>query len=130
MSRIRRYGGAVLRRLGFRRPSPASGKEFADAVYVRYGLQAGDNAPNETVQMWLDFALSSVERGRSAVAAMGGRSVFGAARVLDVGCAYGGFLVAAAEAGARLLAGIDLNDELLSLARLQLADYQITATLD
>jgi len=80
--------------------------------------------------MWLDFSLSSVERGRYAVAAMGGRSVFRAARVLDVGCAYGGFLVAASEAGARLLAGIDINDELLKLASLQLADYGVAATLD
>ena len=64
MSAIRRYGGAVLRRLGFRRPAPASGQAFTDAVCVRYGLQPGDPAPNETVQMWLDFSLSSVERGQ------------------------------------------------------------------
>jgi 2-polyprenyl-3-methyl-5-hydroxy-6-metoxy-1,4-benzoquinol methylase len=130
VSAIRRYGGAVLRRLGFRRPAPASGQAFTDAVCVRYGLQPGDPAPNETVQMWLDFSLSSVDRGRYAVAAMGGPSVFRGARVLDVGCAYGGFLVAASEAGARLLAGIDVNDELLKLARLQLADYRVSAALD
>ena len=130
MSTLRRYGGAVLRRLGFRRPPPASGSAFSDAVYLRYGLEPGAPAPSETVQMWLDFSLSSVDRGRYAVTAMGGSSVFRGARVLDVGCAYGGFLVAASEAGARLLAGIDVNEELLKLARLQLADYRKSATLD
>lgn len=130
MSTIRRYAGAVLRRLGFRRPPPASGRAFSDAVYLRYGLQPGEPVPNETVQMWLDFSLTSVDRGRYAVAALGGPSLFRGARVLDVGCAYGGFLVAASEAGARLLAGIDVNEELLKLARLQLADYRKSATLD
>jgi SAM-dependent methyltransferase len=61
---------------------------------------------------------------------MGGRSAFGRSRVLDVGCAYGGFLVAAAEAGAGLLAGIDVDDGLLKLAKLQLADHRVAATLD
>jgi SAM-dependent methyltransferase len=79
--------------------------------------------------MWLDFTLSSVERGRVAVAAMGGPSVFSGRRVLDVGCAYGGFLVAAAEAGAAQVVGIDINPELLDLARLQLADHHINAEL-
>ena len=130
MSILRRYGGTALRRLGFRRPAPVSGRAFTDAVSLRYGLEPGAPAPNETVQMWLDFSLSSVDRSRYAVTAMGGPSVFRGARVLDVGCAYGGFLVAASEAGARVLAGIDVNEELLKLARLQLADYRKSATLD
>ncbi len=130
MSRIRRYGGAVLRRLGLRKPPPDPGREFSDAVYRRYGLQPGEEVHDETVQMWLDFSLSSVERGRYAVAAMGGRPAFRGTRVLDVGCAYGGFLVAAAEAGARSLAGIDINDELLTLAKLQLADHRVDAGLE
>ena len=79
--------------------------------------------------MWLDFALSSVARGRQVVATMGGRPVFGGRRVIDIGCAYGGFLVAAAEAGAKQVTGIDIDSSLLELARLQLSDYQREADL-
>lgn len=56
---------------------------------------------------------------------MGGRSTFGRKRVLDVGCAYGGFLVAAAEAGASRVVGIDINPELLALAELQMEDHAV-----
>jgi SAM-dependent methyltransferase len=80
--------------------------------------------------MWLDFALTSVGRGRDAVRRMGGRKVFEGRDVLDVGCAYGGFLVAAKEAGAASVAGIDIDPGLLDLARLLLADYEVEATLE
>jgi len=126
---IRRYGGAALRRLGLRRPSPPPGTAFQDAVYRRYGLEPGAEVADETVEMWLSFSLSSVERGRYAVDAMGGRPAVRGSRVLDVGCAYGGFLVAAAEAGARALTGIDISEDLLGLARLQLADNGVNADL-
>jgi SAM-dependent methyltransferase len=122
-------GGAVLRRLGLRRRRPV-GRSYVDATYARFQLEPGMAAPNATVQMWLDFALGSVDRGRVAVAAMGGRRAFRRKRVLDVGCAYAGFLIASAEAGATKLVGIDIDAGLLDLARLQLADYRKQATLE
>ena len=50
------------------------------------------------------------------------------ANYLDIGCAYGGFLVAFAEQGARVT-GIDIDPGLLALARHNLADRQVDAPL-
>jgi SAM-dependent methyltransferase len=79
--------------------------------------------------MWIDFTLTSVERGRQAVQTMGGSAAFAGRAVLDVGCAYGGFLVAAAKAGAKRVVGIDIDPSLLDLARLQLADHHTRADI-
>jgi 2-polyprenyl-3-methyl-5-hydroxy-6-metoxy-1,4-benzoquinol methylase len=49
-------------------------------------------------------------------------------RVLDVGCAYGGPLVAFAERGARVT-GIDLNEQLLALAQVNLRERGLDADL-
>ncbi|MGQ0847994.1 MAG: class I SAM-dependent methyltransferase [Actinomycetota bacterium] len=104
------------------------GDSFRRAVLHRYGVVT-DKVDDPIVQMWLDFSLSSVERGRYAVSAMGGPRVFRNRGVMDVGCAYGGFLVAAAEAGAASVVGIDIDPGLLDLARLQLADHGVRGRL-
>lgn len=97
-------------------------------MLARYALREPDDA-DPKVRMWLDFALSSVERGRLAIQTLGGRAAVRGASVLDVGCAYGGFLVAAREAGAASACGIDLAADLLELARRQLSDYRVRAEL-
>lgn len=114
----------VVRRLR-RRPQ---GDRFEAAALGRYGVETR-TVDDPTVQMWIDFTLGSVERGRQAVTAMGGRPAFGGRSVLDVGCAYGGFLVAATEAGARRVVGIDIDPKLLDLARLQLDDHHVRAEI-
>jgi 2-polyprenyl-3-methyl-5-hydroxy-6-metoxy-1,4-benzoquinol methylase len=76
------------------------------------------------VTKWLAYALSTNERGEalaSAVERFLDRSDWSGARVLDVGCAYGGVLRAFARRGAQVL-GIDSNERLLSLATANLAD--------
>jgi len=105
------------------------GDSFEQAVLAGHNLQSACGASDEIVRTWVDFALSSVERGRHAVQLMGGRRALREKRVLDVGCAYGGFLVAASQAGAREVIGIDISSELLDLARIQLKDYGIEAEL-
>jgi SAM-dependent methyltransferase len=115
----------VVRRV---KPKPAPGNSFEAAALGRYGVDTR-TVDDPTVQMWIDFTLSSVERGRQAVAAMGGRHAFEGRSVLDVGCAYGGFLVAAFEAGARRVVGIDIDPKLLVLARLQLEDHHVGAEI-
>jgi SAM-dependent methyltransferase len=79
--------------------------------------------------MWADFTLTSVERGWRAVETLGVGS-FRGKRVLDVGSAYGGFLIAAKHAGAQDLVGIDIDPKLLDLARLLLVDHNIEARLE
>ncbi len=115
----------VVRRL---RPQPAAGITFKAAALKRYKVDT-DRVEDPTVQMWIDFTLSSVERGRQAVASMGGAEAFAGRKVLDVGCAYGGFLVAAREAGAGRVVGVDIDSKLIDLARLQLADHQVSGEL-
>jgi 2-polyprenyl-3-methyl-5-hydroxy-6-metoxy-1,4-benzoquinol methylase len=115
----------VIRRL---RPKPAPGNTFKTAALSRYKVDS-ERVDDPTVQMWIDFTLSSVERGRQAVASMGGVASFAGRKVLDVGCAYGGFLVAAREAGARRVVGVDLDSKLIDLARLQLADHHVSGEL-
>ena len=61
---------------------------------------------------------------------LGGPGGFRGKRVLDVGAAYGGFLVAAAHAGATELVGVDVDSKLLDLARLLLADHEVQARLE
>ena len=115
----------VVRRL---LPKPPIGDSFKAGALRRYGVDT-DRVDDPTVQMWIDFTLSSVERGRHAVTSMGGMEAFAGRQVLDVGCAYGGFLVAAKEAGAGRVVGVDINSKLIDLARLQLDDHHVSGEL-
>lgn len=110
-------------------PPPAPGASFREGVLARFGVGSASEVSDPTVGMWLEFALSSLERGRQAVWRMGGTGAFFRRRVLDVGCAYGGFLVAAREAGAREVVGVDIDAGLIELARRQLADHRVEGEL-
>lgn len=73
-------------------------------------------ADDPCLPMYMEFALSSNARGRAVAAAMAQHVDLKGKRVLDIGCAYGGFLVAFAELGAEPV-GFDINPALLGLAR-------------
>jgi len=105
-----------------------SGDQFRQAVLEHYGVQDLDHL-DPTRRMWADFTLGSVERGATAVEMMGGATAFKGKRVLDVGCAQGGFAVAAARAEAAEVVGIDVNPKVFETAPLLLADYQVEADL-
>lgn len=107
-------------------PPVPSGDHFRTAVLRGLGVEDISTLP-PTERMWAEFRLTAVERGWNAVELLGGRAVFRRKRVLDVGCAYGGFLVAAAHAGAKEVVGIDIDRELLDQASLLLNDYRVTA---
>lgn len=117
---------AAYRRLRSRRSVSST---FRSEILRRYGVESAEELSDPTVRMWLDFALSTVERGREAVRRMGGHGTFSKREVLDVGCAYGGFLVAANEAGALSVTGIDINQGLLDTARLLMSDHRVDAEL-
>lgn len=109
-------------------PAP-QGDSFQKAVLSSYEVEDIGQL-NPTRQMWAEFTLTSVERGWRAIETLGGAGGFRGKRVLDVGSAYGGFLVAAAHAGATELVGIDVDSKLLDLARLLLADHHVEARLE
>lgn len=109
-------------------PPVATGNAFRTAVRQSFGVEdVASLGPTE--RMWAEFRLNSAERGWNAVELLGGPPAFRGKRVLDVGCAYGGFLVAAAHAGAREAVGIDVDPELLDLAGLLLSDHGTSADL-
>ena len=65
--------------------------------------------------MYFNFALSANERGRKAADFIESIVPLKGKRALDVGCAYGGFVVALSERGADSM-GIDIDPTLLALA--------------
>jgi len=118
----------------FRTPSPViggppQGDSFRRAVLAHYGVEDSASLP-ETQKMWADFTLTAAERGFTAVGMLGGTYALKGKRVLDVGCGYGGFMVAAGRAGAREVVGIDTNPRVLELAPLLLSDYEVEARLE
>ena len=80
--------------------------------------------------MYLDFALSTVWRALRIRDFVAQRTSLAGKRYLDVGCAYGGFLAAFADAGASEVAGFDFNPQLLDYARALLADYGVAARIE
>jgi 2-polyprenyl-3-methyl-5-hydroxy-6-metoxy-1,4-benzoquinol methylase len=80
------------------------------------------------VSMYFEFAITTNERGRAVAALLKSLKELRGANYLDIGCAYGGFLVAFAEQGAQVT-GIDIDPGLLALARHNLADHQVEAPL-
>jgi 2-polyprenyl-3-methyl-5-hydroxy-6-metoxy-1,4-benzoquinol methylase len=78
--------------------------------------------------MYFEFAISCNERGERVARILGSRMPLWRKRLLDIGCAYGGFLVAFARRGADVT-GIDLDEHLLRLARANFRDHEMEAPL-
>jgi 2-polyprenyl-3-methyl-5-hydroxy-6-metoxy-1,4-benzoquinol methylase len=76
------------------------------------------------IEMYFTFALTSNDRGRRAAQLLTRDGDVKGKRFLDVGCAYGGFLVAMGELGARPV-GIDLMERLLLLAQENFRDHLV-----
>ena len=73
------------------------------------------------LSMYLEFALSTNERGRKVADLIETMTPLAGKRTLDVGCAYGGFLVAMAERGASPT-GFDIDPYWLGLGAHNFAD--------
>jgi polysaccharide pyruvyl transferase CsaB len=84
---------------------------------------------NPCLPMYFEFAITCNARGRQVVEILRGHTaLLHGKRYLDVGCAYGGFLVAFAEQGSQVT-GIDIDEMLLRLARTNLRDNQLDVPL-
>jgi 2-polyprenyl-3-methyl-5-hydroxy-6-metoxy-1,4-benzoquinol methylase len=100
-----------------------NGRYFrALAVHLR-GLR--DDPRLETV---FQFAISCNERGEKVARMLARHVPLAGKRYLDIGCAYGGFLIAFAHHGAEVT-GIDLDPLLLELARANFEDHGMSARL-
>ena len=106
-----------------------TGKRFTRA-YIDYfesehGLSLESerdwNGLSETHRMWFDFALSTNMRGRDLIRYLERYKRFRQARYLDIGCGYGGFLIAAARRGASCV-GIEPDSLRAGFSRQNVAD--------
>jgi SAM-dependent methyltransferase len=125
---------ASMSRVGerFRRFRAPDREAFFDALTAHFaGL-----VEHPCLEMYFEYAITSADRGRAVAERLSRRPevsrafgrLGGRPRVLDVGCAFGGFLVAFGEKGARVT-GIDVNEALLRLAIVQLKERGIDADL-
>lgn len=92
-------------------------RQFYEAVVV-HNLPSADN-PN--IKMWMEYALSTNTRVRNITGLIEKYISIKGKRCLDVGCAYGGMLIAMAERGA-FPVGIDICEDYLELAKANFAD--------
>jgi 2-polyprenyl-3-methyl-5-hydroxy-6-metoxy-1,4-benzoquinol methylase len=105
----------------------AGSEEFFEAL-ARHFAHLSDHP---VLPLHFEYAVTANDRGRAAARRLAGLLEGGhrrgllrraAARVLDVGCAYGGFLVAFAEAGAKVT-GIEKDERYVRLAGLNLREH-------
>ena len=105
----------------------AGSEEFFEAL-SRHFAHLSDHP---VLPLHFEYAVTANDRGRAAARRLAGLLESGrrrgflrraAPRVLDVGCAYGGFLVAFAEAGAKVT-GIEKDERYVRLAGLNLREH-------
>jgi 2-polyprenyl-3-methyl-5-hydroxy-6-metoxy-1,4-benzoquinol methylase len=111
---------------------PPRGDGFFEAL-ARHKAHLVDHP---CLPLHFEYAVSANERGRRSAARILRAAPFSRRtrrrlrrpRVLDIGCAYGGFLVAFAERGARVT-GIELDRRYLELAQINLREQGVDAHL-
>jgi glycosyltransferase involved in cell wall biosynthesis/SAM-dependent methyltransferase len=102
---------------------------FLRMLGQHFEFQRVEDIQDATKRMWVEFALSSNERGRVVVHEIQRYTKVRGKKCLDIGCAYGGFLAAFAGGGAKRVVGVDINPILLQLAAANLEDCRVNATL-
>jgi len=98
---------------------------FCNAQHVVLSKPGDFHALSPTQKMWLHYALSTNLRGRDIIAVLERYGTVRGARYLDVGCGFGGSIVAAANAGANCV-GLELDPERVAFSRRNVADLGLT----
>ena len=129
--RVERAIREIGRGLGVVNPAPLSGpgELFRALLCQQYGVAHLEDMKDPRLQMYVDYALSTVRRGEDVRNFVATLAPVRDSRYLDVGCAYGGFLAAFAAGGAREVVGIDISDHLLDYARALKADLGMDVSL-
>jgi SAM-dependent methyltransferase len=100
-------------------------RAYVDYFAAEHGLSLKSerdwNNLSETHRMWFDFALSTNVRGRDLIRYLERHKRLRGARYLDIGCGYGGFLIAAARRGASAT-GIEPDPLRAGFSRENIAD--------
>jgi 2-polyprenyl-3-methyl-5-hydroxy-6-metoxy-1,4-benzoquinol methylase len=104
----------------------------ADQIYFpksfRNRLSTGEYAAGHNAQVWRDYALRDIQRGREIVRRLQSWKPLQGKRALDVGCGYGGMLIAMAEQGAEVT-GVEIDPERARMGRLRLDELGLHASL-
>ena len=93
------------------------GSRFEELLKKRFEVNNLNDVTEPTKKMWLDFALSTVDRGTYVKNIISEYCKIKNKRYLDVGCGYGGFLLAFSRAGASEAIGIDISSDLLGYCK-------------
>jgi 2-polyprenyl-3-methyl-5-hydroxy-6-metoxy-1,4-benzoquinol methylase len=101
-----------------------SGGRFEKLLKDRYNVDSFEKITGPVLRNWLDFATSTVLRGEAVVQMLTAHTEIKEKRCLDVGCAYGGFLLAFERAGASDVVGIDVSTSLLNYSEALKEDHQ------
>jgi GT2 family glycosyltransferase/2-polyprenyl-3-methyl-5-hydroxy-6-metoxy-1,4-benzoquinol methylase len=108
----------------FRHFKTPRNEHFFKALTRHLSALTGDSG----LPMYFENAITCNERGRVVANLLQKHTTIGDKRYLDIGCAYGGFLVAFAEQGAQVT-GIDNDQALLNLAKYNLMDNHLDVRL-
>ncbi|OGP75672.1 MAG: hypothetical protein A2V86_15335 [Deltaproteobacteria bacterium RBG_16_49_23] len=105
---------------------PQKQRSHFEALFKKnWGVTDLKEITDPTSVMGLNFALTTVERGERIKDILLQYTEIKGKRCLDVGCAYGGFLVAFKRAGAAEAIGIDVDPNLLEYCRALLKDHRL-----
>ena len=115
---------AVLKEIvaQFRRTMhPIQRKTFEQAIYKHF--EAGEKSP--TYETYVRYALSTNDRGAALVDQLSRYLKFKDKSYLDIGTAYGGYVVAFARQGCRPYQGIEIDDKFVELCKLNLIENNL-----
>jgi glycosyltransferase involved in cell wall biosynthesis/2-polyprenyl-3-methyl-5-hydroxy-6-metoxy-1,4-benzoquinol methylase len=117
---VNKYLG-VLRKLVREIPSPRN--SFEQAVYEFF--ESGKGAP--MYETYIRYALTTNVRGEELVHHLSQFLKFKNISYLDIGTAYGGFLVAFSKQGCRPYLGIEIDGKLVELCKLNLIENRLAS---
>jgi 2-polyprenyl-3-methyl-5-hydroxy-6-metoxy-1,4-benzoquinol methylase len=102
---------------------PIKESRFEALLRKNWGIKDLEDVKDPMARMGLNFALSTVKRGETVKNLISQYIEIKGKRYLDVGCAYGGFLVAFKKAGASEVVGVDIDPILLAYCKALLEDH-------
>lgn len=97
-------------------------KYFERAQDVKLDSEEACERLNSTQRMWFDYAMSTNQRGDDLLREIETYQAVAGRRYLDIGCGFGGCLIAAVQRGARAV-GIEIDRERAAFSRANVADF-------
>ena len=103
--------------------------EFQNSVSQFWNVDLTKEITDPLLKRYVEYSLSTNERAEQLANRVANCTDIRGKRYLDVGCAYGGCLVAFKKRGANEVFGIDIDERLLKLAQGNINDNRINADI-